>query len=158
MTGESRIAAPWVRYYREIEAMFAKDPDVAVIYDNNIPEVKLLVETDEKADALAKLLPPVKDFGNINLMITVVPANKPDFPKIELFRKAFKGNAALRDIEIVDGPISNPINFVVFAKEVVQYFVDDAGDLHGLHSTLYEDMARELFSEHEGIFFCTDNE
>ena len=33
---------------------------------------------------------------------------------------------------------------------------DDLSDAHGICSTLYQDLAKEVFGESEGIFFCTE--
>lgn len=41
-------------------------------------------------------------------------------------------------------------------NKVVQYFNDDLGDAHGVCSTLYQEIAKDVFGEHEGIFFCTN--
>ena len=50
----------------------------------------------------------------------------------------------------------NDFNFVVFVPEVVQFYNDDLGDINGLCSTLYQDLAKDLFGEEAGIYFCTD--
>ena len=52
----------------------------------------------------------------------------------------------------------NPITYVVFVNEVVQYFNDDLGDVYGQCSTLYQEIAKDVFGETEGVFFCTDVE
>lgn len=71
-----KISAPWVLFYRKIEALFKNDPEVRVIFDDEEScDVKLYVENAGKADALMKLLPTVKDFGNVLLTVTVIPAN-----------------------------------------------------------------------------------
>ena len=48
------------------------------------------------------------------------------------------------------------MTYVVFVKEVVQYFNDDLGDANGVCSTLYQDIAKRLFTSTEGVFFCTN--
>ena len=58
----------------------------------------------------------------------------------------------------VDLLYQRPITYVVFRNEVVQYYTDDLGDYFGMASTLYEDIARDLFSEVDGIYFCTNTE
>lgn len=52
--------------------------------------------------------------------------------------------------------ISNPIAYCSFKKEVVQYPADDLSSETGLKSTLYEDLAREIFENTDGVYFCTD--
>ena len=148
------LSSPWVIYYQQINAMFDKDPEVNVVFDENIPEVKLYVDNQEKADALTKLLPTEKDFGSVCLLIKVIPANKLE-SNADLFRKAFKGNEAVSFIHTVSNVFSNDITYVVFKKEVVQYFADDIGTINGVHSTLYQDIAKEIFENQKGIYFCT---
>lgn len=152
------LSSPWVIYYLQINAMFDKDPEVNVDFDEKIPEVKLYVDNQEKADALTKLLPSTKDFGNICLVIKVFPANKPEESKADLFRKAFEGNEAVSFIHTVDNILSNDITYIVFKKEVIQYFTDELSSIYGMHSTLYQDIAKDIFDKHEGILFCTNTQ
>ena len=152
------ILSPWTCYVHQVEAFFEKDDDVTVVYDNDIPKVSLYVKDEKKADALMRLLPPTKNFGNIDLKITVIPANKLT-SNVNLFEDALEGNEAFsRIVTVKDAFMSNPINYILFEKEVVQYPTDDLGDANGLRSTLYQDMAKELFGEYDGIFFCTEKE
>jgi len=50
----------------------------------------------------------------------------------------------------------NPINYVVFKPEVVQFWNDNLHDPHGLVSTLMEDVARAVIGEEDGVMFTTD--
>ena len=157
MKKKLELSAPWIIYYRKLEALFGDDPDIRIEYDNDEVEVKMYVNGDKKAEAISQLLPPEKKWGNVALKITVIPDNELAISNIGLFEEAFKGNPAFRYIEVVTGPISNTINFVVFEPKVVQYFTDNAGDIHGLESTLYHNIAREVFEENsQGIYFCVD--
>lgn len=157
---KAKLVAPWVHYYRKIEAMFKDDPEVIVEYDNENVKVKLYVDNLGKADALARILPQKKMFGNVTLTIDIIPTNTVGKSKlIDLFEKAFDGNPIVEEFQTVSSPgLSNDVNFIVFENKVVQYYNDDAGDLHGLRSTLYEDIARELFPDVRGIYFCTQPE
>jgi len=51
---------------------------------------------------------------------------------------------------------NNPVDYVVFRNEVVQFFNDEMGDPNGLKSTLYQDIAKDVFADKDGIFFCTE--
>lgn len=152
-----KILSPWAVYAHELEAFFAKDDDVLVSYDNDKVKVKLYVRDKKKADALTMLLPTYKNFGNVTLAITVIPANSLT-SVADLLQDALEGNEAFSRIIEVKDVMSNPINYVLFEKEVVQYPTDDLGDANGLRSTLYQDMAKEIFGDLEGIFFCTEKE
>ena len=150
-----KLSPPWITYVNKVKGLFNGDPDIKVQYDEDEYSLKLFVEDAEKADALMKLLPTQKEFGNVILKIAVIPADEVDY--LGLFRAAFKGNPNVSDITSVELPAGGAINFVVFKKEVVQFFNDDTSDLHGVCSMLNEDSAREVFGEsYDSVYFCTD--
>lgn len=151
-----KLAAPWISFYREIEAMFKEDEQVHPVYDEENNVVKLYVEDQEKAEALEKILPDHRTFGNVTVTVAVIPANKLTEVRDTWFRKAFEGNPAVSYITTIEDVFNNPITYVVFKNKVVQYYNDDLGDVHGNRSTLYQEIAKEIFEDHEGIFFCTD--
>ena len=153
-----KLSPPWVKFAKEIEMLFSKDPEVRVTYDEDAVEVTLYVENEEKAEAISKLLPSTKTFVEVELKITVLPANILQQNNASLFVKAFDGNPVLSYTLVKEGYFSNPMTYIVFAKEVVQFFNDDLGDVYGNCSTLYQDIAKDVFGSVDGIFFCTDDE
>lgn len=158
MNDKLQLSTPWVTLYRQINAMFGDDPDVKVEYiagDGNDPTIKLFVEGQDKADAIAKLLPLTYDFGNVTVSVIVVPANKNETMET-LFRTAFAGNPAFSYAATAEGVFTNPITYVVFRNRVVQFWNDDLSDINGNETTLYEDIAGTLFTDKSGVCFCTD--
>ena len=155
-----KLSPPWVIFYSEVDAMFKNDDDVMVVYDEEENEIKLYVEGEEKAGAMSELLPTEKQFGNVTLKVTVVPANGLLLNQkvSDAYRAMFEGNSAVDYIEDVEGVFSNDLHYVVFAKEVVQYFTDDLGDAHGVRSTLYQEIAKDIFENQDGVYFCTNTE
>lgn len=151
-----KLSSPWVLYYRKLEALFGNDPDIEVEFDEDEYEIKLYVDNISKADALSQLLPDYKAFGNLKVLISVIPSNSSQW-KAHLIPEAFKGNPAFKDMQIVEGIMSNPVCYVIFKKEVVQYPSDNLGDIHQITSTLYQDIAKELI-DIEGVCYCTDIE
>lgn len=151
-----KLSSPWAKYVAALKAMFGEDPDITIEVDEDNFTVKLFVDDAEKADAIARLLPESKQFGCVTLKITVVPPNLEEESKADLFAKAFEGNPAFERVRTVTGVMSNPMTFVVFAKEVVQYYIDNLGDLYGNRSTLYQELAKELFGAIDGVFYCTE--
>ena len=149
------LSTPWANYFHELRAFFKEDDSIEVVYDNDEPEIKIFVDGTAKYEALSQLLPTEKDFGDIVLKITLIPANT-NPSRARLIKDALEGNKAFSFMETVQGAMSNPITYVVFKNKVVQYFTDDLGDYYGQRSTLYEDIARELIGGEEGICFCTD--
>ena len=156
-----KLVSPWINFYREVEALFKADDGVRVLYDDEKSELNLYVEDSEKAIAMADLMPTHKDFGNVDLSINIIPANTLCGRNVgstteEKFKKIFDGNPILTDIQSVYGVFTNPITYVVFRKEVVQYFNDNLGDINGLRSTLWQEIAKDVFTEASGVYFCTD--
>lgn len=155
--GKVNLVAPWIDFYNEIRALFAKDYEVRVDYDYNEDIIRLYVDNPAKAAALSVLLPEERIFGNITVKIAVIPANDRKPSKIQLFRTAFDGNDAFCYTYIPDQEYGAPsVSYVVFANEVVQYFNDDLSDAHGVKSTLYQEIAKDVFEDHDGVYFCTD--
>lgn len=153
-----KLSSPWINFYHEIVALFGEDPDIKIEYDEDELEIKLFVDNPTKADALTKLLPNERVFGRIVLKITVIPANDVNSSDSALFQKAFEGNPAFSYIENVDGAFTFNASYVVFKNKVVQYFNDDLSDVNGFRSTLYQEIAKDVFGNTNGIYFCTDVE
>ena len=158
MAKQVKLSPPWNIFYREIEALFKADPEVHISYDEVEHIIDLRVDNVEKAEALSKLLPIEKTFGNVIVKIRVIPPNGLTMTKSMLFERAFAGNPIFSYSESVEGIFANPLSYVVFKKEVVQFYTDDLGDAHGVRSTLYQDIARDIFGSTDNIFFCTDVE
>ena len=152
-----KIQSPWVTYFNELRMLFKHDPEVEVsLVDEDGYKIILRVDNTDKADALSQLLPTSKAFGNVIVEISVVPANKVA-TKADLFRKAFLGNPAVEDITSLEPAEGGRIDYVVFANKVVQYYNDDLSTVHGYKSTLFEDIAKDVFEMNDGdvVFFCT---
>lgn len=156
-----KLASPWTTCFRQFKAFFQKDPDIRVIFDEDTPAIKLYVENKDKADALAYLLPTSRQFGNVTLQITVIPANGASTNggeytnDVDALMGALKGNKAMTGFQPVESAGFKAM-YVLFAREVVSYFNDNLADLNGLTSTLYQNLAEEVFPNHNGVFFCTE--
>ena len=150
-----KLSPPWYNYFREVKALFGDDPDINVIFDDDNNVIKLYVENHDKADALEQILPKEKAFGAVTVYIEVIPQNK-EMSKVDLFRKAFEGNPAYSYSATVDGIMSNPLHYIVFRNRVVQYWSDSLNDINGNTSTLYENIARDIFDNVDNVCFNTD--
>lgn len=161
-----KISPPWITYVNEVNCLFEHDPEVQLIYDNNEKTVELYVEDPTKAFAIDRLLPDEVEYGNIILEVKVIPGNKtpsdeiPDNPTNDwLFNTAFKNNPVFAYTKTINGLFSNDLTYVVFKNRVVQFFNDNLNDIHGLISTLYQEIAEEVFSDElNGVCYCTDTE
>ena len=148
-------SSPWISFARKLYMLFGQDPDINIIYDNDDPEIKLYVNNNLKANALEKKLPTSVDFGNVSLKITVIPNNKEE-NNIDIFKDIFTGNPIFKGITVDDNPMAPGFTHVIFENKVVQFFDDQLNDPNGFESTLYEDIARKVFDNTEGVFFNTE--
>lgn len=152
-----KLSPPWITFVNELKALFENDPDVHIEFsDDECATVKLYVERPEKCDALTQLLPPVKEFGYYKLYIKVIPANLKTTPTEDIIRYAFKGNPILENTMVIPSPFGDMI-YAVFAKKVVQFPNDDMSDPNGLESTLYENIAKDVFESKPNTFWCTSS-
>ena len=159
MNESTNLVAPWIDYYRQIEALFGSDPDITIDFDDSDDEDKtitLRVDRADKAEALGELLPDMLEFGNVTLEICITPSSR-DKTKLDLFDDAFLGNPVF-SFTHSDTRAGVPYNYVVFKKLVAQYYNDDLSDVNGFKSTLYQDIAKNIFADHKEIKFCTDKE
>ena len=162
-----KILSPWYTLYNEVKAMFAQDRDIRVIFDDEteVKRIKLYVADNNKAAALDKLMKHEYNFGNVVVYVDIIPANTAaaetiidtdDFTTAELYEIAFADNPALVTVGVVHGILGFDMVYVIFKKEVVQYYNDDLSDAFGQRSTLYQEIAKELFAAEDGLFFCTN--
>lgn len=155
MSEKLNLSAPWITYKNEIEAMFGKDPDITIRYDDEQKEVRLYVTKPSKASALEKILKPEQTFGNITVHVTVVPPNDNEIDILDTFDDAFLGNPSL----CYTVPIQSPLGthrFAVFQNKVVQFYNDQMDDLNGNKSTLFQEIAKDIFKEGLSVNYCTD--
>ena len=149
-----KLSPPWDGYVRKIMCLFAEDEEIHIESSDKV--LTIFVDNTDKYEALTHLLPEKKEFGNVTLEIKIVPANTEEKSDKDYIKALFKGNGAVSQIAEY-GVGTNPMTFVEFYKEVIQYYNDNAGDLHGNRTTVMEEIAREVFEDLGGVFFCTDN-
>lgn len=157
-----KIAPPWITYVNQVSQLFKHDPDIEINYNNDIPEVILTINNPDKATAISKLLPCEAWFGGVKLLVTINAkfSNRTFKTPAELFNVAFERNPVFAFTHSVQNIFSNSLTYVVFKNKVVQFFNDNLNDIYGNISTLYEDLASDVFSEADvrGVCYCTDIE
>ena len=155
------LSPPWVEYYKEVSEFFRDDQEIGVLYDESKNELRIYVDNPDRAVALAELFPLEKNFGNVKLYISIIPSNK----KVNnnKLKAAYPSTvaAALANCPAVDSIkevktfFDMDLTYVLFKNKVVQYFIDNIGDYNGMRSILYEDIARNILEDVDGVFFCT---
>ena len=159
------LSSPWILFYHEVEAFFKNDEEVTVIYDEDKNHLKLYVNNITKAEALSQLIPIEKNFGQVDLKISVIPSNNAQEKNLlsispikdvkGLMVEALRGNKSVSKIEQVN-VFTNPLIYVVFKPEIIQYFTDSLGDINGLCSTLNQEIVKEIFKEIDNVCYCTE--
>lgn len=149
-----KLSPPWISYVNELSALFDADPLIAFNTDFSAeggPTVTIAVGgNSNKASAIRNLLPSEKSFGKVTLKINVAGnfTNHAFVSAKELFEAAFEKNPVFAYVVTPASEYWYPnITYVVFKNCVVQFFNDNLNDCHGLVSTLYEDIARDVFRE-----------
>lgn len=148
------LSAPWITFVHELEALFEYDPSVTIDYDKEENHVKLYVEGATKADALTELLPVEKRFGNVILKISVIPANIA-IDKVSLIEKALDGGGILEEVIEAQRP-GGSFRYLMFDREVAQFYNDQLDDPVGNKTMLYADIAKDIFGDLDGAFYCTE--
>lgn len=163
------LISPWDEHYNKMVAFFKDDPYTTVLYDESEKHIELLVNEPFKAVALSQLLKTELDFGDVKLHVSAIPANDDAKDAIVYFKHvgvdedydvrymhALNDNDIYAYVRAINGMMGFDAVFVVFKKKVIQYYNDNLGDLNGMKSTLAENIARDIFVPHNGVFFCTD--
>lgn len=153
-----KISPPWVTYINKLTALFDGDPQIAFNVNLSAAAPKVVISTNngDKATALRKVLPEEKVFGNIKLVIEIDGkfTNKAFKTKKELMETLFYKNPAFVECfaPAEDGYWFPDFCYVCFKNCVVQFFNDNLNDPRGLISTLYQDIAHEIFIDNPELF------
>ena len=160
-----KVSPPWVTVINEITVLFDGDPQIACNVNDSgkSPSITLACNNGDKITALHQILPSEFQFGNVRLKVNIdgVPSNRVFKNKKELFETAFAGNPAFAyAVTPGDAAYWFSMTYVVFKNCVVQFFNDNLDDCHGIISTLYQDIAKEILTGEaaEGVYFNTDVE
>lgn len=157
------MQSPWVTTYGKIRSLFQNDPDLKIsnlsgdhegVYTFAITSANVT-----KLTAIEKILKNEFVFGNVTLQVKFIYDDSEDDEKITAndFKNAFNGNSIVRDVKTVKNPFGDEQTFVMFGKDVIQFYNDDLTDLYGNFNGLSEDIAREVFNKTDAsINYMTD--
>lgn len=154
-TKKTGISAPWVTKAKEIITLFAKDTDLDVTFKEETNTVIIESTNTYKIMALEKILKKEFTFGNVTLKVECLVKNEKE-SMAALFKTAFAGNPHISQIQEVTTPMSPSETYVVFKKEVLQFFNDDISDFYGNWNGLAEDIIRDLVNENVRANFSTE--
>lgn len=151
-----KMASPWNIFAKQIHELFKYDDDIHVLYSDEDPyHIQIMVDSEDKYNALTQLMPPEKEFGNVKVQIDVVPSNKEKTDR-ELFETLFEGNPVFSNVITNKLPTGDEINFVMFKPYVVQYYADNLRDPYGNNNELYGNIAEEVFGMRDGVQYSIE--
>lgn len=156
-----KLSAPWEIYCRKVQALFSKDPEIAVsgITQRGGTSVMTIQTCNmDKYNALMQVFPTVKCFGYTALQIDIRVPNEDEFkPDLQnLMEDLFDGNEAVDKICVSLDPFGNEQTYVMFKPEVMQFFNDNIRDYNGICTTVAENLARDVLEKDaEKVNFCT---
>ena len=155
-TDQVGMSSPWVHYARQLAMLLTAD-DVDVTYYDEAKKVVIRTGNLIKANALRHVLPAIIIFGNVTLCIEIMPLEKVD--NVALFKQIFENSPIVdKIVTISQGGQTNPFTYILFKKEVVQYWDDNLGNPHGFVFDLYQNMAENVFEDnHDGVIFTTSS-
>ena len=151
----ARLSPPWYTFFNFLKHSVGADRCVEVLEMRELSDGKFLVEVDVKdrhrAAAMANILLPHKNFGNIDVSVEVShcgrivrPGEPPRSARdlVRLFEEAFCTNRYFERAESARVPGGTWV-FPVFAKAVIQFFNDDISDLY----SNFNGVAADVFAE-----------
>lgn len=158
-TDQVGMSSPWVHYARQLGMLLTADDTTVemVSIDDTKKKVIIRSESLDKVTAFMELLPKIIIFDTVALYIDIIPANKPD--TVAMFKTIFNNSPIVDKIVTIQPEgTSNPFTYILFKKEVAEYWDDNLGNPHGFMFDLYQNIADNVFDDHhDGIIFSTSS-
>ena len=160
-----KLSPPWHTFFNFVKHSVGNDRCVEVCDMKEISEREFLIQVDVKdrsrAIAMATILAPCKNFGNIDVRVEVSHCGRIVRPNdrclnvrslVRMFEEAFCTNNYFENVEAVK-MFEADIIFPVFEKSVIQFFNDDISDLYSNFNGVAADVFAEVLNlEINGIF------
>ncbi|MCA1057591.1 hypothetical protein LCL96_01505 [Rossellomorea aquimaris] len=156
MPNAPELSPPWIIYFNQLKYSIGADPLVTVgplipVQDQYLALV--MVDDYDKAQALATLLTPSQNFGNVTLTVVVIynqeivspiPCRLDAFEVAHLVNAALEGNTYFQEV-VVQRPFPGGMNAVypIFAADVIQFYADDVSNL----CNTFTGVASQVFQE-----------
>jgi len=152
-----RLSPPPYTYFNYLKYAIGNDPCLEVLgmqeKEGGDYLIQIEVQGRAKAHALAAIVELHKEIGNENVYIEVLNKGKVVKPQedyettedfIELFECALCSNHYFKRATYVEWISGRPIVFLIFKKEVIQFFNDDLSDYYNNFNGVAADVFREV--------------
>ena len=158
MENELKLNRPDIHMANEIKAIFEDDPNVSAevntIEDGSILTFK--VNEYKKAAGIRKMLEEKYEIGNLTLEVKVVDISSMNE---DIVHDVFDSNPHFNRFTVIPDPLDPNVEYrlCIFNKEVIQFPNSNAGSLHGMESTIMEELCKKYINV-AGVIYTTDDE
>ena len=159
--GELGLQSPWIILHKGLYNLFAQDPDITVApnmiqCEGGVYETHISSSNYEKLSALKKIIRNETKMGNITARVVFDYDAPTDDIGVEDWKAAFAGNPLFKDIIAVPTPTGGEIDYVLFARDILTYYIDDITDLYGNKHIIVADLVKQVANETSNINICTE--
>ena len=163
-TNTVKLSPPWYILRNKIYNLLGADEEL-IISELEESETKkgsyvvtISSQNDAKLEALKKIMISHFEFGNISVDVDFeYIRDEDDEVTIEDYETAFEGNPYfVQAVETGKGMFQG-IKYIVFAKEILQFFDDDLTDLYSNMSIIVADAVKDVCKKYNNVNFCTDD-
>ena len=118
-----------------------------------------MIKSVKKIAALEKVIKNVFNLGNVTLTVNFVHEREDEDVTAQDFIDAFEGNSNFVTVEETSKGLFQNLVYVIFAKEILQFFNDDLSDIYGNANLIVADAANDVCnkSKEKEMYFCTSN-
>lgn len=153
---KTKLSPPWITYYRKIQQLLSQDSDVFLMFDQEEMIIRIYVGNAAKAQALEQLMVQNAAFGNVTVSVEIIPPNeRPAATGLSVYEEAFAGNPVFMGTREITLPVAGSLRYVVWTRDVAQFYNDNLADYNGNTTVLMEEIAREVLIPEPGVFHCT---
>ena len=160
-----KLEAAWWQIYKELKIFIGDDPEVEIsdMDESAEPAYRFTIssQNEAKITALSRVLINHYDMGNITLDIDFEHIRNDEDATREITKydieAAFQGNPHYVSTQVTTKGMFADLCYVIFAKEIIQFFNDDLSDLYGNENIIVADLARERCNLGQNMYFCTAN-
>ena len=161
---EVGLSAPWQTIQHEIFHLLEPDKEVTVSEvsecDNGVYSVDISSKNGKKIAALEKVIKNSFNLGNVQLVINFIHEREDDDVTVQDYIDAFEGNSNFVTVEETSKGLFQNLVYVIFAKEILQFFNDQLDDVYGNKNIIVADAANDVCNKNSKsleINFCTAN-
>lgn len=156
-----KLSAPWETIQHMVAALLAPDTEVEVTElsetSKGVYSFDVISKNGKKIAALEKVIKNTFNVGNVTVNVNFIHEREEDEVTAQDFLDAFEGNSNFVTVADASKGLFN-ISYVIFAKEILQFFNDDLSDINGNMSIIVADAAKNVCNITDGMSFCTDVE